>query len=166
MADTTISALSPMTPSGSLSVPVSDGTTTGRVSISDIGGVPVGTIVMWSNYNGASIPSGWALCDGQAGRPDLRDRFAVGAGSTYPLNTTGGQASVTGTVGATSLNSTQQSSFRSSTYAPGAACGGKNQPACATYLTGIASYGGSHTHPVTVATLPPYISLHYIIKIS
>jgi len=161
MATVTISALSPMTPSGSLSVPVSNGTTTGRVSISDIGGVPVGTIVMWSNYNGASIPTGWALCDGQAGRPDLRDRFAVGAGSTYALNSTGGQAS--GTVGATSLNSSQQSSFGSGGFA-GVACGGKGQPACSPYLTGIASYGGSHTH--SVDTLPPYISLYYIIKIS
>jgi microcystin-dependent protein len=37
--------------------------------------VPTGAILMWS---GASVPNGWALCDGTAGRPDLRGRFVVG----------------------------------------------------------------------------------------
>lgn len=26
------------------------------------------------------IPAGWALCDGNGGRPDLRGKFVVGAG--------------------------------------------------------------------------------------
>jgi len=51
------------------------------------GGVPTGTIVM---YNGDVAPSGWALCDGQGGRPDLRDKFIVGAGSAYSRGNTGG----------------------------------------------------------------------------
>ncbi len=29
------------------------------------------------------IPSGWSLCDGYGGRPDLRNKFIVGAGDTY-----------------------------------------------------------------------------------
>lgn len=29
------------------------------------------------------IPAGWALCDGNGGRPDLRDKFVIGAGNTY-----------------------------------------------------------------------------------
>lgn len=37
--------------------------------------VPAGAIIMWS---GTSAPSGWALCDGGGGRPDLRGRFVVG----------------------------------------------------------------------------------------
>lgn len=36
------------------------------------------------------IWSGWALCDGTNGTPDLRDRFLIGAGLTYPVDTTGG----------------------------------------------------------------------------
>ena len=28
-------------------------------------------------YTGSTAPSGWALCDGQNGTPDLRDRFIV-----------------------------------------------------------------------------------------
>lgn len=35
------------------------------------------------------IPAGWALCDGNAGRPDLRDKFIVGAGNTYAVGDTG-----------------------------------------------------------------------------
>lgn len=41
--------------------------------------VITGMIVMWSGDE-ASIPGGWALCDGQAGRPDLRGRFVLGSG--------------------------------------------------------------------------------------
>lgn len=40
--------------------------------------VPSGAIVMWSGTI-ASIPSGWVLCDGNNGTPDLRDKFVMGA---------------------------------------------------------------------------------------
>ena len=44
--------------------------------------VMVGMIVMWSGAV-ADIPSGWALCNGQNGTPDLRDRFIVAGGGSY-----------------------------------------------------------------------------------
>jgi microcystin-dependent protein len=56
--------------------------------------VPVGFIGMWSGST-AAIPTGWALCNGSNGTPDLRDRFVVGAGSTYAVGNTGGAATVT-----------------------------------------------------------------------
>ena len=40
--------------------------------------VPSGVIVMWHGTI-ATIPSGWALCDGNNGTPDLRDKFITGA---------------------------------------------------------------------------------------
>ena len=43
-------------------------------------------------YTGSTAPSGWAICNGQNGTPDLRDRFIVGAGSAYSVNNTGGSA--------------------------------------------------------------------------
>ena len=53
-------------------------------------------------YTGNSAPSGWAICDGSNGTPDLRARFIVGAGngsgagnSNYSVNNTGGAESVT-----------------------------------------------------------------------
>jgi microcystin-dependent protein len=56
--------------------------------------IPAGLISMWSGSIG-SIPSGWYLCDGSNGTPNLTDRFIVGAGSTYAVNGTGGANSVT-----------------------------------------------------------------------
>lgn len=41
-------------------------------------GIPQGAILMWSGTI-ATIPTGWGLCDGTGGTPDLRDRFIVGA---------------------------------------------------------------------------------------
>ncbi len=57
-------------------------------------GIPSGAIVMWSGVVSA-IPTGWALCNGSNGTPDLRDRFVVGAGSTYGVGATGGEATHT-----------------------------------------------------------------------
>ena len=51
--------------------------------------LPKGVIVMWSGAI-ASIPSGWALCDGSNGTPDLRDRFIGGAGQSWNPGHTGG----------------------------------------------------------------------------
>jgi microcystin-dependent protein len=50
-----------------------------------------GMIMLWSGSS-ASIPSGWLLCDGSNSTPDLRNRFVVGAGSTYAVDATGGSA--------------------------------------------------------------------------
>ena len=44
-----------------------------------------GMIIMFS---GTSIPSGWALCNGANGTPDLRGRFIVGAQSASKTGTT------------------------------------------------------------------------------
>lgn len=56
--------------------------------------IPSGGIILWSGAQ-AAIPAGWTLCDGTLGTPNLRDRFVVGAGSTYAVGATGGAASVT-----------------------------------------------------------------------
>ena len=59
-------------------------------------GVPSGIIAVWSGSEG-SIPSGWYLCNGSSGTPDLRNRFIVGAGSgsSYSVGNTGGSNTVT-----------------------------------------------------------------------
>jgi len=53
-----------------------------------------GMIIMWSG-SVPSIPSGWLLCNGSSGTPDLRDRFIVGAGNTYAVGATGGSVNAT-----------------------------------------------------------------------
>src|SRR5690606_35053309 len=57
-------------------------------------GVPSGVIMMWSGST-STIPAGWFLCNGSNGTPDLRNRFIVGAGSTYGVGATGGANEVT-----------------------------------------------------------------------
>lgn len=51
--------------------------------------LPRGIITMWSGATNA-VPSGWALCDGNNGTPNLKDRFIVGAGQSYGVGNTGG----------------------------------------------------------------------------
>ena len=51
--------------------------------------VPSGCILIWSGSTG-SIPSGWLLCNGSNGTPDLRNSFILGAGNTYAVGATGG----------------------------------------------------------------------------
>jgi len=58
-------------------------------------GVNVTGMIMYWNGTTGTIPTGYILCDGTAGTPDLRDKFVVGAGSTYIVATTGGSTSTT-----------------------------------------------------------------------
>lgn len=58
------------------------------------GAVPQGAVIMWTG-SPTNIPDGYALCNGNNGTPDLRDRFVVGAGGGYGAGSTGGQNEVT-----------------------------------------------------------------------
>ncbi|MEA5622219.1 hypothetical protein [Nostoc sp. UHCC 0251] len=51
-----------------------------------------GMIVMWYGESN-NVPKGWAICDGNNGTPDLRDRFVIGAGNNQK-GFTGGSSSV------------------------------------------------------------------------
>ena len=37
--------------------------------------MPRGSIIMWSNTAGGTVPVGWALCDGTNGTPNLANKF-------------------------------------------------------------------------------------------
>jgi microcystin-dependent protein len=151
--------------------------------------VPAGVILLWSGSI-ASIPSGWNLCDGTNGTPDLRNRFVVAAGDTYAVGDTGGDDSVT-------LTSSQMPShthtFSATTGSAGnhdhALLGGTGSVADffggsgENYGVGIGSASasnrtddaGAHTHSVSGTTAstgggdshenrPPYYALAYIMK--
>jgi hypothetical protein len=81
-------------PNGKSTIVVCDGVNVTEAITSVEGFVPSGGIIMWSGSI-ATIPTGWYLCDGANGTPNLRDRFIVGAGSTYAVGTTGGSANAT-----------------------------------------------------------------------
>jgi hypothetical protein len=53
--------------------------------------IPPGLIAIWSGSTG-SIPSGWVICDGSNGTPNLRDSFVIGAGNNYAVGAAGGSA--------------------------------------------------------------------------
>ena len=196
-------------------------TLTAGVATATAGGVPLGTILMWSGAV-AAIPTGYKLCDGTFGTPDLRSRFVMGAGNggAYPAPGAMGGATTatasTDTVGAhnhtavtgsTALTAAQMPTH-SHTGAtnpvgehdheaptPGQATGsggaftvfhngmgfngnrtgpgGSHAHAFTTDAAGSGashnhsiSSDGSHAHSVTVATLPPYIVLAFIQRVS
>lgn len=138
-----------------------------------------GMIMMWAGSS-ASIPSGWYLCNGANGTPNLVDRFVVGAGNSYAVGATGGSADaivVNHTHTATSTV-TDPGHFHQAVRPWG------------TNSVGVGSYTGNYggiqgttdatsnsTTGITVATtnqstgtsgtganLPPYYALCYIMK--
>lgn len=66
-------------------------------NLTGITSIPSGVIVMWSG-SVASVPSGWYLCDGNNGTPNLTGKFVVHAdadsGGTYAVGATGGANTV------------------------------------------------------------------------
>lgn len=95
--------------------------------------VPVNGIVMFS---GSVAPTGWALCNGLNGTPDLRDRFVVGTGASYALGGTGGSALVT-------LVEAQMPTHAHGVVDPGHAHGVTDPQH---YHAGVTANAGSHTH--------------------
>jgi len=55
--------------------------------------LPSGTILAWAGK--LPVPLGWRLCDGQAGTPDLRDRYPEGAADAASVGTQLGQSTHT-----------------------------------------------------------------------
>jgi len=84
----------PTGPTAALGTNTTQLATTAFATAAAIAAFPSGGIIMWSGSI-ASIPSGWLLCNGTSGTPDLRDRFVVGAGTTYAVGATGGVAATT-----------------------------------------------------------------------
>ncbi len=52
----------------------------------------LGTITLWAGSL-AGIPSGWSLCDGTNGTPDMRDRIPVCSGPQFAVGNEGGNIS-------------------------------------------------------------------------
>lgn len=138
-----------------------------------------GMIILWSGTT-ATIPTGWALCNGTNGTPNLTDRFVVGAGSNYGVAQTGGSkdaivvshnhSASSGAAGGHSHTYTKQSG---SVKVDSGGMIGANSYAIGS-TTGTTSSVGNHTHSVSVSTkgssgtnknLPPYYALAYIMRL-
>ena len=155
--------------------------TTGQVLTSNgVGALPTmqasfvaGMIIIWSGSVG-SIPTGWLLCDGTLSTPNLRDRFIVGAGSTYAVNATGGSAD------AVVVSHTHVATVTDPGHLHSTTAGGTNSatsPATVAFIipgtanTGTAFTGVTVSNAVpagsvsgTNQNLPPYYALCYIMK--
>lgn len=122
--------------------------------------VPSGIICMWSGESTA-IPSGWHLCDGSNGTPDLRDRFIVGAGSTYKVKDTGGEATHKLTTnempshnhGFTGTAHSHTGSLSNAT----AASSGSHTHTMSANLT--AASAGSHSHTISGGSSGGYVNI-------
>lgn len=78
---------------------INDNTSDIATNASDIAtNTPSGIIVLWSGAI-SNIPTGWVICDGNNGTPDLTDRFIIHAdadsGGTNDVGDTGGEHSHT-----------------------------------------------------------------------
>ena len=131
-----------------------------------------GMIMLWSGSS-ASIPSGWLLCDGTNSTPDLRNRFVVGAGSTYAVNATGGSADAIVVSHTHTATVTDPGHSHVLSGAPGTGtpltnvtlqeAGNTNintNSATTGISVGISTTGSSGTN----ANLPPYYALCYIMR--
>jgi hypothetical protein len=137
-------------------------------------GFPSGGIIIWSGSS-ASIPSGWLLCDGSSSTPDLRNRFVVGATSTYAVGATGGSADAIVVSHTHTATVTDPGHFHTSdlfgpsgptqyTYQGGGSSIGLTNPNTSTATTGITVANSTTGSSGTNANLPPYYALCYIMK--
>ena len=130
-----------------------------------------GMIMLWSGSS-ATIPTGWLLCDGSSSTPDLRNRFVVGATSTYAVGATGGSADAivvshthTATVTDPGHNHTYNSSaFNITADNTGVRAGVSTSYTTSTATTGITVANSTTGSSGTNANLPPYYALCYIMK--
>lgn len=137
-----------------------------------------GMIMMWSGTI-ATIPSGWLLCNGSNGTPDLRNRFIVGAavdsGGVANTTITGANTQTGGSKDATVVSHnhtiTDPGHFHTYGGARQVQAGGDND---GPYVSGSTSYNTStKTTGITIdtsgssgtnANLVPYYALAFIMK--
>lgn len=138
---------------------MSYGSILNQSSISNNDSLPIGVICMWSGQTN-NIPENWQLCNGTNGTPDLRGQFVIGAGGSYSVGNTGGEATHRLTISEMpSHNHLTEVDNNKIYYYPsnGVYQGYGISSSGSTYNT-----GGSQPHN----NLPPYYALCYIMKIA
>ena len=150
---------------GTLTINGSSGTS-GQVLVSQgDGAVPkwgdafvTGMIMLWSGST-SSVPSGWKLCNGSSGTPDLRDKFVVGAGNSYDVNATGGSkdaivvshnhSASTSVSGSTASAGNHRHAIKRSNSDSGFGGSVGTDAVGSNYV--YSEYAGAHTHSINVS---------------
>ena len=163
----------PLAPTASAGTSTTQIASTAFVTTAVAAAFPSGGIIIWSG-SVASIPSGWYLCNGSNGTPDLRDRFVVGAGSTYAVADTGGSANaivVSHTHTATVTDPGHTHTYNENTSNEFVGTGvlrtdvwNDSSTNTGSATTGITVSNASTGSSGTNANLPPYYALAYIMK--
>jgi len=162
----------PLAPTATAATNTTQIATTEFVTTAISASFPSGGIIIWSGSS-ATIPTGWLLCNGSSSTPDLRDRFVVGAGSTYAVNATGGSANavvvshthtatVTDPTHAHTIPNAQADAIGGSGAQPSYRGSGTTSTSSAS--TGITVANSTTGVSGTNANLPPYYALCYIMK--
>lgn len=149
--------------------------------------LPSGCILLWAGSI-ETIPTGWFLCDGQNGTPNLQDRFVIGAGLTHAAAATGGAATHLHTISleaggahlhtVTSLDTnvkltgatitrTNVSIENEQSQESVVKTVGISDPGHFHTMSGQTDSGGNHSHAGSSGStnhLPPYYALAYIMK--
>jgi len=140
--------------------------------------IPSGLIAIWSGSTG-SIPSGWLLCNGANGTPDLRNSFVLGAGNSYAVGATGGStdAIVVSHTHTATTSITDPGHFHNVFYSGGPGGGSKYPITSVSDSSSGAGPSGTATTGITASTtnttagvsgtnanMPPYYALAYIMK--
>lgn len=108
--------------------------------------LPKGVIILWYGTI-ASIPSGWALCNGSNGTPDLRNKFIVCANAD------------SGGVAKTTLLGAAAQTGGSTSHGHGIAGTSTDVSGAGTTCWNTDAYASDQT------TVPPFFALAYIMKL-
>jgi len=183
----------PTAPTAAANTNTTQVATTAFVQTALSGAFSTGMIMMWSGTI-ATIPTGWVLCNGSNGTPDLRNRFVIGAhsdsaGVAYST-VTGSNTTSGGTKDAINVSHTHTATSTvtdpghyhisgmpsdynafgtegiSSTFQKTGSSTVSTSPITNTKTTGItvATTNSTEGSSGTNANLPPYYALAYIMK--
>jgi microcystin-dependent protein len=134
------------------------------------GTIPIGGIIMWS---GATVPSGWQLCDGTNGTPNLRDKFIIGSGSTYTTGNEGGASNVTLNISNIPPHRHIMPQFYTNSATGSGGISYFGGGAANTFSSNGNIYNSANTlvtaegsNPTSFSILPPYYALAFIMRMT